>query len=183
MRAGRPRRAGLREKSGRVQRESKAEIQRATLVARCRVMGWPVTPDNLLRADDTRLATFPGRLYVAGHIKAREYLGIMAYEKAWNAYRQAIGAPPATARGMSLAVTGGLGSISAPFDADAHKRVCRAAENAYRNAEGALIATGRKSAVISAIEAGEEVSPCDFVQEAWRGLREAGNALARHFGV
>lgn len=181
--AGRKRKQQVeREANGRQQRESVDATKRPVLSRRCRMMGWPDTDENRRVADQASMATLYGRLSVAKTLSARAAMSIQGYVDLVQRYRRAI-ENPGPVKGSAMGDMPAKGSVSAIFDSEGHAESVRRTTNAYKAAEGALIASGGKAAVIWAIEQPETVCPLDVPYGVIDMLEKAGKALEQFVRV
>lgn len=130
-------------------------------------------------ARDVRLATLAGCLYAAKRIPEAAYLGVMEYARVHHRWTRGIGSPPAfPAYASHVPKLGGHEPEIVDSLVDRLKRDA----NAYMNAEGALLASGCKPAVVYALTAPEEIGVDDVASGFVESVEKGGMALAFHFG-
>lgn len=151
-RRGRPRKDGApRDPSGRISRikpERREAAQRTVALARCNLMGWPATAENMKTALEDHMGCTAGR---AIHFEPQEeraalWAAIKRVRAVYVRYWSVIGAPPPYAKAAMLAYLpetfGSDGVEATAWDDRSDAERARSAGNAMMALEQALSMAG-----------------------------------------
>jgi hypothetical protein len=164
-RRGRPRKDGPRvpgsNRLSRVAHETREEAQRAAAQARCRLMGWPDTPENRKRALADHMGCTAGRAIDGHPDRADLWAAIKLVAATYARYWRAIGAPPPYAKAARLTylpdILGSDGVEASRWDDRSEEERVRAATAAMMRVEQALGMVGAAAEVKGVVLADEPV--------------------------